>query len=618
MKKSLTKRWLLCCGRGLLLCAVLMADAVWKPPASGMTSPNPPVPNLIHLPIVQRNSDPSMPASVVLWAAPLLFASAPQAGHSIIFAGQNVLISAVTLDLGGDPLYYAPLELKVQINGRSATLAQQVNLTPQGNGTYTALWMPTVSGLYTLSATGFNTAGEYKWQATSVLQVEISPAEIAQLELSGSHYGPVQMLARDMFGNPVAGPEPSEFNCISSNPDITVGAVAPDPSLPGYGLQAPIQASAYFTSTISCSHLPSGAMDTMLVGYAPWRLEMHNKQHQQAQGYQVESFFDVFFEARIPTGLPGWHSLSGKLVYAKDSGMVYSGCQAASPAFNVVCNLDISDPTVDVLNFSAALTGPGGQVGETMPFSVTFKTPASVPDVVVSGFQVDNFQMLDSLGGVIGYPVLFNTTEWYWFNVSFKPLKTLVMHIYAVEGSATEAQINADVDVAENSMNQNAWTCSLGFFVDFVPIITWIPAGDWKKIDQDSDGLDRYDRNGDGDYADRGENDDLKNAKDLGYFDNNSGTENVYYVPGIRGGALGTTYAPNGQVAVNNAADYDNQTLFHEKVHEMDLRKDGDFDVKDSPNDPANAQGARNPGNAMNYDNMGPALTPAQGGELDP
>jgi hypothetical protein len=36
---------------------------------------------------------------------------------------------------------------------------------------------------------------------------------------------------------------------------------------------------------------------------------------------------------------------------------------------------------------------------------------------------------------------------------------------------------------------------------------------------------------------------------------------------------LGTTYAPNGQVAVDNGEDGDDLTLYHEKVHEMDLRR---------------------------------------------
>ncbi len=174
------------------------------------------------------------------------------------------------------------------------------------------------------------------------------------------------------------------------------------------------------------------------------------------------------------------------------------------------------------------------------------------------------------------------------------------------------------MDAAQAAFNLNAILCNCGFFVVFNPIFTTIPASDWRRIDTDGDGLDRYDRNGDGDYDDPGDNNDLFNAMNLGYYDIGADTENIYYVPGIRGGALGTTYWPNSQVAIVNSKDNDDLTLFHEKVHEMDLRKDGDFDVKDSPHDPTNAQGARDPGNAMNYDDTGPNLTKTQCDELDP
>ncbi len=92
---------------------------------------------------------------------------------------------------------------------------------------------------------------------------------------------------------------------------------------------------------------------------------------------------------------------------------------------------------------------------------------------------------------------------------------------------------------------------------------------------------------------------------------------------------MGTCYPPNGQVAVKNSVDSDDLTLAHEKVHEMDWRKDSDFDVEDGADmdalktgiqkDPtADSQGVYNDGNLMNYAKTGQIIGHEQGRELDP
>jgi hypothetical protein len=78
----------------------------------------------------------------------------------------------------------------------------------------------------------------------------------------------------------------------------------------------------------------------------------------------------------------------------------------------------------------------------------------------------------------------------------------------------------------------------------------------------------------------------------LGYFDPVSDTITIYYVPGIGRGALGETYAPSGQAAVDNTRDYDGWTLFHELLRVLDRRKDGDFDLHNSPDVPNDVQSA--------------------------
>ena len=192
------------------------------------------------------------------------------------------------------------------------------------------------------------------------------------------------------------------------------------------------------------------------------------------------------------------------------------------------------------------------------------------------------------------------------------------MHIYRVVGQADNASINEDVKAAEDGFNLNARNCTCGFFVKFNVTITDIPADSWRDIDKDGDGLDRHDANGDGDYGDPHDHNELLNLMNLNFFDVGANTENIYYVPGIKGGWLGMTYKPNMQIAIDNSKDGDNLTLMHEKVHELDLRKDGKFDINDSPKDVGNAQGARDRDNIMNYDNTGTSLTRKQCEFLNP
>ncbi|MEW5870711.1 MAG: hypothetical protein AB1894_15670 [Chloroflexota bacterium] len=601
----------------VLVCLLLVSNSVRAAPAPGSA-----MEEEVFIPLVSYIFSANLPAQVQLSLLPLkssgVKSSSSLAADAVVPAGTTVLITATTRDEFGDPTYFASLELSAQVSGRSGTLADEIELLSHGDGVYTGDFAPTVSGDYYLSALGYIESAPDKWAETDEALLTVTPLPVSLVELSGSHHGPVHLLGRDEYLNPVPDPNPLDYACVSSDPDIEVGPLLPDPQQPFYSLAADISASAYAVADITCTHLPSGANDVMGVGYAPLILEKRTALGEPGEGFPAESFFDVFTEVQVPYGQPGWKTLSGQIEYTKDSGIVFDGCHATSGAFLVTCTLDETPALVNHIDFTVAYQPPGAATGELEPFKITFNTPA-VSDTSNSNLVVNSFHLYEEPpGGEILYPSVFNDAAWNWFPFSIKPLKFLFMHIYIVQGSATQAQVDADVAKAQENFDKNAESCSLPFYVHFIVIITWIPAADWGKIDTDHDGLDRYDRNKDGDYNDKGDNDDLNEAKKLGYYDSGAATENVYYVPSIRGGALGTTYAPNGQVAVDNSKDHDNQTLFHEKVHEMDLRKDGDFDVKDSPADPTNAQGARNPGNAMNYNNMGGDLTPTQGAELDP
>jgi len=538
-------------------------------------------------------------------------------------AGDPIPVEIVTKNSAGQPTHFSFFDVFVEVSGRSGTLADRIPLTDNGDGTYTGNVTLNASGTYHFSPLIHDRSTLEKGHLKSPpATVQVIPTEIVALDLSGSSpFGPILATLRDAYQNPVSNPNPNDVTCTSDNPNLSTGPFQPDPEMPNWRVKADLQATEYTTGNLTCTHLPSGAQGQQSAGYPPWKLTLKDSiAGRTGRGFPPGVPFNAFVEVRVPAGKPGWKKVNGQLVWPKDSGLIFNGCQPTTSQFQVSC-LPPRDAPWDnslwLVDFFTEFLDPGSVIGESAPLFAQFTSPPVSP-LVESYIGVPDFHLYDENFNEIVYDPLLFGVEFRHFPVAIKPVRTLNMHIYLVEGSATQEEAQADVDAAEAAFNANALSCNCGFFVDFVPTFTTIPAKDWKKIDTDGDGWDRYDRNGDGDYDDPGDNNDAFEAMNLGYFDSSANTENIYYVPKIRGGALGVTYWPNQQVAVDNSQDNDNLTLFHEKVHELDLRKDGDFDVNDSPHDPNNAQGARDPGNAMNYDNTGPNLTRTQCSELDP
>jgi len=575
---------------------------------------------------------------------------------SPIAVNTPVDITVTTLDGAGGPVYESFFDVFYTVSpARSETMSQLpgdthariVQMTDNGDGTYTAPFTCDVSGTLAFSPIIVDTRTGDKVPFLNDVEyaefVEDITASIGlDWDLTGyPSDGPIAFFGQDDYGNTVSDPDPSEFNVFSDNPAIfpeSVGPFAEDPSL----LLCDYTAIDWVQGNLQVEHLPSGALsDLVPVGYPPWKLHAYPAADpllpdvppelaDRERGMMADSFFDVYFDIRVPEALGnGWQNFEVTLAWESSAPWTFEGLTPLLP------NVSIPPPeTYEDMGWTYLVIGGGTvdlseYVGEQTVFSLTFSTlPVSDITTYPIGVVAGTFAMQDDTGGWL----YFDDGTWldfYDLILSVKPTKTLNMHIYRVEGSATDAEINEDVQTAEDAFNLNALLCTLGYYVDFNVTITTIPTADWNEIDEDGDGLDRYDANGDGDYADEGDNNDLFNAMVKDYYDVSANTENIYYVPSIRGGALGTTYWPNSQVAVDNSADPDNLTLAHEKVHEMDLRKDGDFDVRDGAdmNDTedgvqrdatADGQGAYGPSNIMNYDDTGPLLTEEQGQHLDP
>ena len=579
-------------------------------------------------------------------------------GVEPIVVGDTVGLELQCYDATMTPVYDSFFDVFIEISPeRSDTMSQLpgstheriIQLTDDGGGLYTGSLTSEVAGVLTLSAIVVDTRFPDKIANLGDQEyLEFLPGPIGDMgicwDLTDYHgYGPVFFYGADAYANVVSGPDPTEWEVISSNPGIWPSDPQPFSALDSI-LFTEITVADWGMASLDIEHLPSGAIvEDILVGYPPWKMHFEpDPAHPMVPsvppelvdlptGMPADSFFDVYFDIRIPgTYFSGWQNFEVELVWPTDAPITYVSHSSELANVTLVPSIPEDDGMGWWhLNVGGATTDMSEYFGEQEAFSVRFNTLAvSDPAEYVIGTVPGTMMLQDSEGSLL-YLDMWDYEGFYDFYFQVKPVKTLNMHVYRVEDAASDAEIQEDVQAAEDMFNLNALLCTLGFYVDFNLTITTIPTDDWNEIDEDGDGLDRYDANGDGDYGDEGDNNDLFNAMLHDYYDVSPNTENVYYVPGIRGGALGTTYWPNSQVAVDNGADPDNLTLAHEKVHEMDLRNDGDFDVLDGADmndtqtgiqrDPtAEGQGAYEPGNIMNYGDTGSLLSSDQAAELDP
>lgn len=547
----------------------------------------------IHLPMIAREASPIIVANLIL-----------ELSTATVPAGQVVLLNARTVNYLGNTIYDPELYVTASITGRSHAAADTINLASHGNGIYTGEYIQTGSGNYQVVARAYRDVKQEDTPYQDRAALRVDPGPMVGINVLRSSEQSVSLWGHDEYQNPVKHPDPAMIVCTSTNPDLFVLPAQPDPFFPEYGLMYRLEGMDYGTGGMQCVYLPTASMEIVEVANPPVELVFPGPMEMDGTGWMVESFFDVFVEINLPVGPEGWIRSVGTVRYPLAPGVEFTGCHVFDPGMYTVTCVMVPDGAGNMLlNFDLNyLPGAPGVIGTVMPFSIVFSTPAST-DIIPFELKITNFQHYDATMSPILYDPNPYLGLWWLYPLTIKPVKTLIMHVYVVEGEATPGEVQQDVDAAEAGFNLNAALCICGFYIDFAVIITYIPRSDWDQIDPDGDGLD---------------DEEMAKAREMGYFDDSTNTENVYYFPGFSDGSLGATFPPDGQVVVDNGEDTDNLTLFHEKVHELDLRADGDFDVLDSPDDEGNNQGARNPGNIMNYDHTGVLMTPAQCQFLDP
>ena len=428
-----------------------------------------------------------------------------------------------------------------------------------------------VAGMYALQVYVVDlTTGDKVSALVAATSLEVTPGPPVGIRVqSSASQGPVIVSGYDAFGN-ATSLSPEEFEVICENPNIQAMPLETLP--PGTEASNLLQLSFIFTDytvdEVLIRHIPSDSQVSAYVGYAPWQPvflppegmdEIAPFYPSEGWGYQQDTTFEVLWKINIPADFPqGWQSFQINVGWPADSPFTLERIEPAQPGISISTEGPFEIEGQLVVNIIGETTNGKELRGEQAVFGLVFHTSSGHALPLSSTVSVlpPPPLLFDSHGFAITYdPNLFfgvpiGGISFINFPITVKPIKRLHMHIYRVQGAATNGQIAQDVRTAENIFNLNAFLCTLPFFVDFTFEITNIPLRDWRRIDEDNDGLDRFDSNGDGDYDDPGDNNDLFNAMLLNYFDIGVNTENIYYVPSIRGGAMGVTYWPNQQVAI--------------------------------------------------------------------
>ncbi|MEM7127914.1 MAG: PKD domain-containing protein [Chloroflexota bacterium] len=533
---------------------------------------------------------------------------------------EPVTITVKPLDENGEPFDVDSFfDVWVEIDSREP-ISDRIPTFPDGEGGHMAV-MQFPAGQFWVGAQVIPRDGiSETMPIMNPIFVQSEPRldEIVSLDLVASIPGEIAglgngfvVIPRDPFGNAVSHLPPDQLNCQTDVLGIDLLPLQPVPNMPDY-LAIDITGSNYGVGNVTCIHTPTDSRGAIPIARAPWALEFENPLNQAGLGFPAGGFVNLYVEID-PPGDTGIISATGHLTVVYPFQFV--GCNPTGEDVEVNCQQSQVDEMTQMLQFQVQTESPVQEKRRVIRIQLT--VDRLVAELTKSKVSVLDFQIFDVENQRYTFDFSVFGPEWTTYLLTVKPTRTINLHIYRAPGAgASDLALDTDVKQAEAAFNLNGLICTCPFFVKFGTKTTDIPPADWAKIDKDNDGLDRYDRNNDGDFEDEGDNDDPKVAKDLGYFDNGADTLNIYYVPKIRGNALGVTYAPDGQAAVNNNADHDNWTLFHELIHALDLAKDGDFDVDDSPDDDGNAQGSRNPLNGMNYRQMGPFLTATQCAEL--
>lgn len=527
-----------------------------------------------------------------------VYVSKPPAGqvHSLTISvegtpvanGQDqVLITVRAYDNKGEPVSGANISIKALAG---IDYVEELTVEEKEKGVYSSSKTSTWAGTYTVVArvegTDITTSSEATFVPGQVTQTIVTSASPA-----------ISFYFTDAYGNivPAAEVEPSvatsfgELGDVHTNPNDTFSA---DLSLTDWG-----------TAEVTVTDGKTGVSGSVEVEYPPVYLEVTTKVtppeiellSPENLIMEVTEVENQKLSASISISIPpvrGWLGYYEMTIHYDSSVLHFLGASDNDPTD------EFPAPEVENLSENSILIYQSGipmwtitdvAVLDFQPTELVDNTPISVTDVYLIDYE--NWEPIEVP------PPLENVTE------NGKTFKRLIKPIKAwiVEGSGlSDADVEANVQKAEDIYNKNARACRLKYWFVFICEINHIPRDNWNAI-AGANGILSW-----------GEVDTLSSSYRWGRWNN------VYFCPADSlPDNAGGWWRPKDNIVLidapwDNNKSYDSKkgglAIAHELGHEFSKSR-----VKDSPADPHNLQGAKDPKNLYNYGDLGDEISRKQG-----
>ncbi len=515
---------------------------------------------------------------------------------SPVTAEQSSSITVYAHDAENNPVSGADISLSYTIPGRRDPWRVSLRLVDQGDGTYTSSLTSQWAGTYNITAevvgTAITASGSVSFIPGQVAEVVITSTSPREAEPENT--ATVSFYFTDASGNVIPSGQ-IEPGVITSFGELGQVITYPDDTF-----SVTLSSENLGTAEVTITENNSGASGSENVVFSsvyigvtaditPPGILILNYENFEIQ---VENFEIQRFHARVNVFVP------------ENAGQLDNYEITIEYDNNIFYYISTSDGDLTD-NFLAPIVEATDNI---IKISQAGSSPGPSTDVAILTFGPVNF----GYGGVaiveahlygdehIVPPVLPPER----IPDGGKVLKRLIvpLKIWIVDGSGvTEEDAIADAQRAEDKFNKNAEACRSQYRHVYIVEINHISESEWdiKVPDSDIEGTEGV----------PGEEEDNQ-RKNLISQNTWERWVNVYYVPDSS--FVGMGWHTDNVIFIKDNDDFDNRTLFHELVHEFSRSA-----VKDSPADNAAAQGARTPGNIMNYDNTGDNITSTQGGLID-
>lgn len=454
----------------------------------------------------------------------------------------------------------------------------EVTYESTGESEYTAVLTATCSVEMQLRAAdeaGHTADGSIQWLAGEPASLDLS---VPKATVDGSVLATQsRIILRDSFFNPAA----AETADIELTPSCgAAGTVTTEPDLPYY--QAELTSPGYAIGTLSAALAESDIEDEQLLVFPPQCLHTGDEE-QDFPGVKNFGVIEVYFRIEVPEGMGPLDTYFGNIFFDHwELAYLNYVDEPDDP-----CDFTVQDiPFVPgSLSHGGECAGADGTIKAGRLRFWSF-TPDSRPLVRMSGIYMIN-----------GASYFYTSPDWienwaehFEWPVQFKGTRRFDLRVWVAPGAASAAEMQADVEQADEIMAHNARRDVCPWFFKYQAEVTLLTEGQWAQIAGD-DGL-----------VDAGERGAIEQANGGETYD--SSAYNVYVGGIFEQNAVGVTDQQSEACFV--AADQDERarTLARELGRLI-------ADVPAAWDDEENL-GAKNPQNLYNPLDPGILLSPAQ------